>query len=92
MTEIGIDATQYSYLVTCSDCAHWRSLRSTRGGAWRVAADHLRHVHAELEAAKAAARAARNCEHRQRITRPDNQRRPASRSDQRRPPARPRHK
>lgn len=85
MPEITIDATQYTYVITCDDCEHWRALRTTRAAAWRVAADHLRHTHDELAAANAAANAARNCEHRQRMKRADNRRRPATRSDSRRP-------
>lgn len=87
MPEITIDSTQYSYVILCDapDCEHWRAARSTRSGAWRAAADHLRHVHDDTAAATAATNAARNCEHRQRMTRPDNHRRPANRSDQRRP-------
>ncbi|AVJ48751.1 hypothetical protein SEA_SALLYSPECIAL_3 [Gordonia phage SallySpecial] len=65
MSEITIDATQFSYVLTCDECAVWRPIRSTRAGAWRAAADHLRHTHAELAAAQSAVRAARNCEHRQ---------------------------
>lgn len=85
MPEITIDATQYSYVILCADCEHWRASRSTRAGAWRVAADHLKHAHDDTAAATAATNAARNCEHRQRMTRPHDRRRPATRSDQRRP-------
>lgn len=47
-----IDAAEFSYLITCIECAPFREVRSTRAGALAAGAIHLKACHGDTHAAR----------------------------------------
>lgn len=44
---IELDATRYSVVVTCTDCAPFYRLASSKREGWRIGADHEERAHPE---------------------------------------------
>lgn len=49
---LALDCTDFATIITCTECAAWREIRSDRAAALAAGARHLKHVHGDFYAAR----------------------------------------